>query len=312
MIRFSNFAQHQRNLNIINSTQSRIQDLQTQIGTGRKSQDFAGLERDVNRLLDLEGTHVRVTQYRDNITVVDRRLETMELNMSQMFDVMAEFKTLLINALNASNAQDLNMPGSAQVALDQMTVLLNADFNGRYLFSGSRTDTPPVDQAGLPAAYVIPSADGDALTPNPPFFPNGYFMGDSAKLSARFDDSLVMSYGITADEQPFERALRALDIVRKGVPTDKVMLNHALAVTNQAINDLSNARTRIGTNQVALEQIDRKHNDIWVFAERTFSDLEDVDVASAMTQLNAAQITLEASFAVIVRLSQTTLVNFLN
>lgn len=303
MIRVSTFAQYTRNLNFMTLNQARLQDLQTQIGSGMKSQDFKGLGREVGRLLEVEESRQRTNQYVENINVVGYRLETMEANVSQIFDIMLEYKTLLVNALNASNAKDLNLPIVTQNMLDQITLLLNADFNGRFLFSGSRTDVEPVDPTLLPGAYVIPTLDGDS---------SAYYQGDARQLTARADDALVVTYGINADALGFERAIRSLDVVRTGIPTDRPTLDHALSVANQAINDITDLRTSLGATAATLDRIEQKHNDFLLFTERTLSDIENVDIAAAMTMLSTTQTTLEASFATMARLQRTTLLNFLN
>jgi flagellar hook-associated protein 3 FlgL len=302
MTRVADFAQHQRNLANILNAQNRIYAGQLQISSGRKALQYSGIARDANRLVNAEMAHARTNQFIANNDKIDGRLGTMETNVSQMFDVMSSFKALLINALNANNAADLALPTQGQAMLNQITALLNVEEDGRYLFAGARTDTPPVDQTALPAGYTIPTSDGDA---------GGFYTGDNTLFSVRADESFDLQYGINAGEAGFERTIRALHLTITGTPNDRATMEHALAVTSQAIDDLADVRTRIGVTRATLSRVNQMHEDFLLFSEKTISDIENVDITKAITNMTADQVVVEASFLTISRLAQLTLTNFL-
>ena len=246
MDRISNYSQNARSLSFFTMSQNRIADLQNQIASGVKSQNYTGVSRDTERLVTLESSHARVTQYSADNSLVERRLNTMELNVSQIFELMSEYKTTIINGLNASNADDLDLRNRAAQILDQVTSLLNVEEDGRHLFAGSRTDTPPVSLAALPAiSYTIPTTDGAS---------SSYFVGNTDNLSIRADDNFDLQYNINAGELGFERAIRALDIMVKApLSNDRPTLNHVLGVVNNAIDDLADIRTEIGGKRKTLD-----------------------------------------------------------
>ena len=302
MTRIADIAQHARVLGFIASAQSKVTDLQTQIGSGHKSQEYKGIAREAERLVSLEASHTRTTQYIENNQVVQRRLRTMESNVAQIFDVMSSYKTLLVDALNAQNSADLNMTVRAQELLNQISSLLNVEEDGRFLFAGSRTNVQPVDSTKLPITYTIPTANGASAA---------YYVGNSTVFSVRAGDNFDVNYGVTADALGFEQAIRALDVVVKGVPTDPTTLNHALAVASDALNNIANVRTRIGAVATTLDEVNRKHDEFLLFTEQTIGQIENVDIAEAISRMNIATVTLEASFMTLSRLSQLTLLNFL-
>jgi flagellar hook-associated protein 3 FlgL len=302
MDRVTTLSQQTRLLSFVGDTQRRFDELQTQIASGRKAQNYQGVARDSGRLITLEATHLKVTQYVESNGTVERRLNTMESSLAQLIDVMTSFKTLLVNALNASNAADLDLNNQAQQHLTEAAALLNVQQDGRYLFSGSRTDVAPVDLTALPASYTVPTADGASAA---------YYQGNAQVLEVRADDLLTVSYGVLASDPAFERALRGIDVVVNGAPTDRTMLNHALDVVNQALDGLPDVRTRIGLDRNTLESVNDRHQEFLLFAEENISDIENVDIPETVTRLNEAQVTLEASYMTLSRLSQTTLMNFL-
>ncbi|MFT7569604.1 MAG: flagellar hook-associated protein 3 FlgL [Paracoccaceae bacterium] len=302
MNRVANLGQHTRIVSLIMQTQRESADAELSIASGRKSQDYKGIARDASRLVELETTQLRSNQYVENNQLVEDRLQLMEGNVGQVFEILSDFKSLLINALNEGNATELGLQNHATEMMTQVATLLNADLDGRKLFAGSMTNIDPVDLTGLPVAYVIPTTDGDA---------SGYYQGDAIQHTIRADDNLDLTYGITADALGFEQVIRAMDVVIKGAPTDTVMLNHALDITNSAAQGVADLRTQIGNTRSSLAEIEKTHQDFMLFASETIGDLENTDITFAITKLNETQTTLEASYMTLSRLGQISLLQFL-
>ncbi len=246
---------------------------------------------------------MRTKQYVENNNLIELRLQRMEMAVSQTFDIASDYKTLLVNALNSTNSSDLAMPIQAKQMLDQLTALLNVEDDGRFLFSGTMTDTEPVDQSGLPGSYTVPSSDGDA---------NGYYKGNTTKLTVRVDKTFDVTYGVHAQEEGFERLMRSLHMIVIGPPNDRATLEDALKVVNEAIDVIPDLRTRIGTARATIADVNMKHSDFLLLSEKTIGDLEHADITEVITQMNADQLTVEASVMALARLSQISLVRFLS
>lgn len=302
MTRVANLAQFDRTLSRISDTQLLWNRLQMQIASGRKSEDYAGLGRNAERLVSLQSTHGRVSQYTDSNKIVDTRLQTMESSIGQVFDILSRYKTLLVNALNSDNGVSLGLAAQSQQMLNEVSALLNVRDGNRYLFAGSKTDTLPVDLSGLPIAYVIPTTAGGSI---------GYYQGDSVALKVQADDNLQVTYGVTAGDFAIEAGIRALHLGVTQGPTDRVALNHALDVVNQALQTLPDVRTRIGAARTALENTNKSHDDYLQYVEQNVSDIENVDVTEAVSRMNSAQLSLNASYMMVSKLSQMSLLNYL-
>lgn len=302
MTRVANFAQHERNLAHILDAQHRLSEGQLRISSGKKAEHYSGVARDARRIVNVETSHIRTTQFISNNNLVGQRLQTMETNVAQVFELVTQYKTLIINALNADNASDLAMPIQTQALLDEVSALLNVEQDGRFLFAGTRTDTRPVDQTGLPVTYVIPTTNGDSL---------GYYTGDTNSLTVQADENFTVSYGAHAGEVGFEQAIRAMHMVIIGPPGDRATLDEALRVIDQAIDGVSDIRTQIGASRAALENVNLRLNEFMLFSEQTLSELENTDITSVITRMNSDQVAVEASFAVISRLADLTLTRFL-
>ena len=302
MSRVATLAQHQRNLSYILDAQKRMNLGQLQVSSGKKSENYSGVAADARRIVNIESSHIRTSQFISNNKLVDQRLQTMETSVAQIFEVVTQYKTLIINALNADNSQDLAMPVQAQSMLDEVSALLNVEEDGRYLFAGTRTDTRPVDQTGLPLTYTIPTTDGDSL---------GYYAGDTASLTVQADENFTVTYGTHAGELGFEQAIRAMHMVIIGPPNDRATLDEALRVVDQSIDQISDIRTQIGASRAALENVNKRLDDFLLFSEQTISELENADITQVVTNMNSDQIAMEASYSIISSLRNLSLTNYL-
>jgi flagellar hook-associated protein 3 FlgL len=320
MIRVATFANHQLSMTHTMESQRKVYDLQIQVSSGKVSSDYAGVGADVHRLVSLKTATARTDQYQANNEIVDQRLEAMETSVSQIYESATEFRTLLINALNANNAQEMGIDVEARNYKDEMAKLLNVEQDGRFLFSGSRTDTRPVDLTGwTPPVWPLTAP----LTQ----YTDEYYKGDQVQLTTTADTDLTVNYGVTGDEDAFEYVLRAMHYVDiSGPGVDKHTLETALALVNAALGtaqgdatlgvpaltrDLADIRTDIGISRRALENANTNHEDFQLYAQQGISNIENVDPAQALAQLSADQTQLEASYMVLTRLSQLSLMNYL-
>ena len=142
-----------------------------------------------------------------------------------------------------------------------------------------------------------------------------FYKGDTVKQTARIDSSVTVEYGITGDESGFEKLFRALYLTRTANVSpgsvDTTTLETALGLTLEALDEIPNIRTRIGSDRLVLETMRSRQDDFILFANEAASEIEDVDVAAAITRLSQEQMQLEASYTVTARLSQLTLAQFL-
>lgn len=305
MIRTSSFALHEHQLFNANRTQTRLQETTIQISSGRQSQDYAGISEQSRRVVSLEGMHMRSGNFVQQIDLIDARLTTMESSISQLQNIASGLKTLLVNATNGENWDDLALDDRGQTMLDQFAGLLNVQEDGRYLFAGGTSNRAPVD-----LSVFNPNAGGYDQA-NPTLSNSGYYAGDSLQQSVRIDEDETLAYGITADDPAFEALGRAIYLTRHA-NGDPAQLEQALQAVEDAINRLPDVRSRVGADQIALEEAKGRHTELMDYVEKQIDDIQNVDVAAAMTRFSADEVLLEASFSVTAKLSQISLVNFLS
>jgi len=96
-----------------------------------------------------------------------------------------------------------------------------------------------------------------------------------------------------------------------GTLVAELNMTQSTALTEGAIKRLADTHADIGSSQDILQRVRERLEDTRLNVEQGITDIEDVDVAKAMTELSGHRTTLESSYAVTARMSQLSLLNFL-
>lgn len=125
---------------------AQLDDLQRQLGSGKKSVDYAGLGLDRGLSVGLRARLAAIGSYGDAITNVGVRLDLAQTALSRIAALQHEAKSAVQKAGFAldSNGQTTAQK-SAALQLDEMLGLLNTRAGDRSIFSGRATDTPAVE-----------------------------------------------------------------------------------------------------------------------------------------------------------------------
>ncbi|MEE8453733.1 MAG: hypothetical protein V3R90_03050, partial [Limibaculum sp.] len=163
MIRFATLGTHQLTQARTLDAQSRLFETQMQISSGKVSRGYVGVAIDSRRLVNLENAVAQVSGFIKNIEVTESRLQLMENSVAGTFDVASRFRALLVNAINADNAPLLGLNQRAEDLFQELAGAINIKHDGRFLFSGSRIDSAPIDMSIL-LATSLPLVDAAEFT----------------------------------------------------------------------------------------------------------------------------------------------------
>jgi len=146
----------QMSLQAIVAMRDQLDDLQRQLGTGQKSDSYAGLGLDRGLTVGLRSQLSAIAGYQDAITQVGVRLDLMQTALSQFGTITQQTKSSISQSQfvlhGTTQTQDqVNTLGE----LNQLIGLLNTGADGRYLFSGRSVDQMPVE-----ATDAIINGDG--------------------------------------------------------------------------------------------------------------------------------------------------------
>ena len=135
-------------VNILLGTQRRMQESQVQVSTLKRSQTYSGIAQESERLVNVETTRAALDRFVAQNTIADVRLKTQDTVIVGMEKTIASFRESLLNF--EEGGQDVQtrvatIQDAAFRTLKDLEIFLNTDVDGRFLFSGGRISTTPVD-----------------------------------------------------------------------------------------------------------------------------------------------------------------------
>ncbi len=304
--RVSTISLHNSSLADMMRLQVAMGTTQNQISSGRKASTFTELsaQGQTARVLGFETQQSRTENYLRGNTIASSRLQQMNTSVSGMIDVAEELSNLLLLRRTPTTGDTLPLSQLAESALAKVAQALNTQTDGRTLFSGSKTNTIPVDTT---ISNVNWNDDTDDYTLN-----NAYYSGDAYKASVRANDALEFNYGVTADNPAFQKLIGALNLAIKGdQENDDAILAKAVDLTNIAIKELASVQAGISNNITILDKANSDLEDYKVFLKGAISDVTETDVAEATIKMTSYETTLQATYMAFSRLSSLKLSDFL-
>ncbi len=141
MTRVATFSNYQSALLDLMSAQSRAQQAQERIDSGRIATDMAGYGRQSESITSLKSTQARLQGFVEAGKTAAGRLDAQNLAMGQVYAGGTGAREAIANALSAGKLDSLM--GELGLKFQTMQSGLNGSFQGQYLFAGGRTDALP-------------------------------------------------------------------------------------------------------------------------------------------------------------------------
>lgn len=148
MTRISSYASNASLVNQMLRTQNRLYELEAQVSTEKRSQDYLGIAVSSQRLVNMENTKAQLERFIDNNNQEEVRLNIQSTVVDGIRDTVREFQLSLNNYAisNVKNEEKVQeIQAAAYRGLVSLQNLLNTDVAGRFIFAGSRVANEPVE-----------------------------------------------------------------------------------------------------------------------------------------------------------------------
>ena len=282
--------QYQSLINIsIQQNQDRINFLTQQMSSGLRIQLPSDDPIGNVRISRLTREQAMVTQYKENIASVKTRLLKNENYLSSMVTDMGQARDLLVWAADGSNTPtDLNaMTESLRAMRDSVFYTSNLkDQEGRYMFSGTATDTPALK-------YDINQPVGSRYS----------YMGNTET------QTVVVGNGVTqaanVDVKKLETWLNKIDTtiaalsaanVNPSDPATRAIVLTGLDGTDDGMDLLSGKVAIFGGAQNILTTLDSNLANVSLSNQTALTDLKKADIGAAAIELTGYQTALQATY----------------
>ncbi len=298
--RISTFALHQTTLRDSSKVQVSLADLQQQLSSGLKSQDFAGLGgSESEQFLLLENKIAKTDIYLNNNKIATTRINSTDNVLAQVIDTAANLKSLISQRRNAAS-NSAAFPETLRGAWQSMVSQLNSSLEGRFLFGGTRTDSAPVNSDTFPTLQVDGVPD------------DGYYQGSQEDVTLRADDNTEISYNVRADDLGIQQIFAGLAMAQKGHDNNSdADLVKAYDLVEKGLNGVIATQSVVNQNKVSISEINTRHESFKLYFQGVKEEIGNADLVSVSTQVAINQGILQAAFQAFAKINSLKLSDFL-
>ncbi|MCB1883977.1 MAG: hypothetical protein KDG89_08280 [Geminicoccaceae bacterium] len=295
VVRTGDTALNARLSSLMQGTQTRMRDRQTDIATGKSAHRYAEIGDQAALLLRTKEHLASLGTLTKQNEVSLTRVQAVDDALGHVADQMIRMQSLLNQRLNDPAGSLVPVDAEADGLMREVASTLNAKLGDRYLFAGSRTDTRPVD---LPAA-IAGAADVA-----------GFYKGDALPTKLRMDRDAEVALDVNAGQ--FAALFETLaDAKAAHLAGDADGLRTANDRLGEQIASLAQQRGRVGATMARMEGIVDGQRATSDYLGQVASGIEDTDLPTAMSQLSQDRVTLEAAYLTISRISNLSLADFM-
>jgi flagellar hook-associated protein 3 FlgL len=280
-------------LSDLRRVQERLADAQDRVSSQKRiekpSDDPLGAERAVRLRSELDTTKAYGTAVDESRSWLD----ATDSALSSINDIVQTARELTVQAANGATTPSARQ--SIKVQLDALTeqlkTTLNGAYDGRYIFSGTATDTPP---------YDLTSATPDA------------YQGDANPVVRQIGPGVSVQVNVTADDvlSGLLPALRAISTHLQSNDAASLQTTDLQAL-DAGLDTLTTARSQVGAVTNRVDAAGQRLDDLHDVTTTYLSNTEDADLPQALTDLSAQQNALSSALKSGATLIQQSLMDFL-
>ena len=329
-----------RNLNNLNT-------LQTQLTTGKEINKASDNPFKTARIMQMYSDIAANKQYNENIKDTISWLDTTDTALNQLGSTSQRIRELMVSSGNAIYGSDEKKAIKNEInqLINQTAQILNTNFDGKYIFGGTKSLSKPVgvekDSNGN-NILVFKDADGNSFNEEGKAYikntdgtierdANGNLKVEAnskpeyenllkqikSSLSVEVSNGVNMDYNVCAPNILISKkgtnAMKLLNDVVNNLDKENSseVLNNNLAEMDLFIANINNIRGEVGSKQNRMETAKTQNEDQNSSMKEILSKTEDVDMAEKTIELATLQSVYVASLQVSAAIIQKSLVDFI-
>ena len=314
-MRISTASFYTASLPYIQSQQSSIARLNQQIATDQNYLAPKDNPVATSRIMELTDSIALRNQYLSNIQKAELALSEEETVLSEMHKALNQVQSLLYQ-ISPSQDQTLRDQIAQQLGnlyLHIKDLANSKDSSGDYIFAGYQTDALPyVHSPDYPAG----DATSDPTT----------YAGDTGLRNVEIDSGrriaineiLTNVFQVDAFDTADPDLLQAVDQAAIDLadpailqPTLQANLESYVGVVNTALDRLEVTLNSVAGRMVELNNVKETQKSLKLSAQNALDEIQNLDEASAIVELQQRQVTLQASMQAFATVSGLSLFNYL-
>ena len=291
-MRISHQMLHQNSMNHVNQNMSRLNKAYNDASTGKQIHKPSDDPHGAAKAMQLKSAISGNEQYERNTGEANLLLDETDQTINSMVNVMQRVRELSVNGNNETlNDEDRNIIATEVEELtEQLRQFANTQVNGNYLFNGTDTKNAPYAEKNSHE-----TADFGAV-----------------KLKAfNIADGMTLEVGVKAGDLfgqqadgLFAKLTEAAQNLRAG---EQVSLENLDVGVDRMLQKVA----EVGARQNRIEAVENRISGSTLELKKMLSNIEDIDIAEAITKLKSEESLYQASLAASAKIIQPSLMDFL-
>jgi len=296
-----------RSVTQMSTVQSDLAQTQAQVSASKQVLNPSDAPDQAAAIQRLKTVLAKQDSFSNTLTTVQARLEGEDTTLKSVSDLLIRSKEIAIQSANdtlsPANRQALKV--ELKGVRDQILRLANSkDSNGNFYFSGSRLKQSPFAQS--PQGQMVYQGDQTRMQVQ---------VGDQRTIPLNRSGSEAF-VGVVRTDATGQKSTReffgVLDDLIAGIATsDRSAMQRGVGEMDNLLNGITLSQANVGTDLNVVEQQQQVIDDTKLTLKTTLSNIEDLDMAEAITKMNKQMLSLEASQSSFAKISQLNLFNFI-
>jgi flagellar hook-associated protein 3 FlgL len=276
----------------INRAQESAQTAQNQVSSGKKVLKPSDDPTAAADIVQLTSEGAEADQYARNVTFAQSKLQVTDGvldNVQQMVERARSLGQASLGDLTASSANITELNGLR----DQILSAANTTYQGQFIFGGSVSTTPP----------YVKNPDSSVS-----------YNGNTGNMSVQVTRTTALPTQV-AGSDIFSGPVNVFDVmsnlstaIQNG---DQTAINDAVNQLGQFDDNVSTARSKVGGYLNLATDVQSQLSTANVARASNLSQEQDADLPTAISEMTQSQQTLQAALAVGARVSQVSILDFL-
>jgi flagellar hook-associated protein 3 FlgL len=248
------------------------------------SDDPVGLTQSLN----IQSNLANIEQMQRNINYGNSWLNASESALTSVDNILSDTKALCVQMASGTAGADQRSAAAENVQnnLEEIVSLANTDVSGNYIFSGSKTDAAPFEQ-------------------------NGTYNGDNTAFAIKISKSASVEIG-SDGQAVFGTLFNTLADLKFALQNNDVSgIQDAMGKLDIHMDDISAKISDVGSKMDRMEIKNNIFQDLNLSNTERLSNIEDADIAEAIMNVSAAQLTYQAALSSSVKMMSLSLVDYL-
>ncbi|MHA3562173.1 flagellin N-terminal helical domain-containing protein [Yersinia enterocolitica] len=258
------------------------------------------------QMTQLDNSKSAVNQYKTNVGRLKGKLKIQEDRLTSIDNQLLSLRDKLIESKNHNNSgTPLAILGrEIGMLIEGITDDLNAkDVDGKYLFSGTRNSTKPVEYDTASQTYSY-NGNNDSIDT---VVGNGITMQGNVDLSAAFSTGSNNLEILTELRQLANKMVDSTIAPASYNQDISTMIGAAQTVTS----NMGSTVTELGARQNRLGHLEDINEDLEIVNSQLEDDLIGIDVVAVKMELENSLLSIKTSFSTYAKISQLSLFNYI-